>query len=300
MMTTQHPKPTQDQYQEIIKCIRDPMYFIEKYYHIISPVNGSMKYQIIDEHREIADSVIKGNDTVVLAPRQHGKTTIIMGLMLWHLCFDQYKTICFSSSTHTHASRILLELKSKYEALPLWIKPYLLISNSFELIASNDVHIKTLSLGSQFQNWPGNEYDIVWVEDLQYMNKEKLIKLFKDGTFQNYLLNGPQTILTSSAGEFGSMFQWIWEDAQSGRNRFTPIEIELNSKFVDLKRQSELERSVGAANFQMEFKNKFLMTHDVIQNQTGFIKRDPELRDLWKWFNIKREYREGKFEKIFR
>jgi len=293
----QHPKPTIEQYEEIIKCMKDPMYFIQKYFHIISPVNGVVKYEIINGHKEILKSIFDKQDTIVLGPRQHGKTTIVMGMMLWMLCFQQNKSICIASFTHSNSVRIMLEIQSKYENLPLWIKPELEECSRNCISAKNYVELTTLSLGSPVAYWTGRSYDVVWIEELQFVKPESLLKLFNSYDFQGRLLHNTQTILTSSAGDFGSFFQWFWEDANNGYNSFTPIEIKREERIISKKDKKYFIEKYGCERFSRDFENKFLIPYD---QTSGEFVTEPNLKQLWKWNCIKDEYRKGIFKNIFR
>jgi hypothetical protein len=300
MITTTERTP--EQYSEIVKCVRDPIYFLEQYMDIISPVTGVGKYSVKGYHKEILESVINGNDTIVLSPRQHGKTTIMEGLILWYLCFNQYKSIGIVTDSHAQSIRLIKEIQEKYQQLPEWIKPGLLTSNSKCIKADNDVHIYGISFGS-FDGFRGFRFDLLWSDETQYVNHKNLQTHIQNG----FLLKDmywSQLVMTSSAGDFGSLFQWLWEDARSGKNFLNPIEVKIDTELYPPQKQKNFKNDIGINSFMIEFENRFLVPKIYVNpspNALGGRRyEEPTLRDLWKWHFIKAEYRNGDFSKIFR
>jgi hypothetical protein len=62
--------------QELIKCKRDPIYFIEKYVKVQHPTRGEMPFILYDYQKRIIDAIHNNKDTVVLASRQLGKCVV--------------------------------------------------------------------------------------------------------------------------------------------------------------------------------------------------------------------------------
>ena len=59
--------------QELIKCSKDPKYFIRNYIKIQHPVRGSVPFELYDYQEEILDLLINKKDSMILTARQMGK-----------------------------------------------------------------------------------------------------------------------------------------------------------------------------------------------------------------------------------
>ena len=79
--------------EELVKCINDPLYFVNNYCYIISVGKGK---HIIKTYPKQADMIMKMiNDPrlIVLASRQVGKTTAYCLYAMWTCCFQKDKKI---------------------------------------------------------------------------------------------------------------------------------------------------------------------------------------------------------------
>ena len=61
---------TPEMLQELIKCKRDPMYFIENYVKVKHPKDGVMLMKLYDYQRRMLAGFHNNKDSVVLASRQ--------------------------------------------------------------------------------------------------------------------------------------------------------------------------------------------------------------------------------------
>ena len=78
--------------QEYIKCMRNPLYFIENYVKV--EITGpdpqpicSEQWKKIPHYRLIVESVFVYENVVLLASRQTGKTTTILSILLHSIIF---------------------------------------------------------------------------------------------------------------------------------------------------------------------------------------------------------------------
>lgn len=64
---------TSEQIEELRKCVRDPIYFIETYVKIVHPTKGAVNFELYDYQRELIEMFWKNKDNIILSARQTGK-----------------------------------------------------------------------------------------------------------------------------------------------------------------------------------------------------------------------------------
>ena len=113
---------TEDQVREFVKCAKDPTYFIENYVKIITLDKGFVQIELYPFQRHVVNDINENRRVIVKAGRQVGKTTIIVGYILWYILFNQDKTVAILANKASTSREILARIKLAYEALPMWIQ----------------------------------------------------------------------------------------------------------------------------------------------------------------------------------
>ena len=113
---------TMDNILEMRKCRKDPIYFMTKYVKVVEPSRGPVLFELYEYQIEMVRSIHENKDTVILASRQLGKTTVVSMYMLWFALFHKSKKCVIASKGMTHATEIMARIKFAYEELPTWLK----------------------------------------------------------------------------------------------------------------------------------------------------------------------------------
>ena len=64
---------TEEQTQEIIKCVNDPVYFVKKYMKIVNVDKGLIPFDMWDFQADLLNSFNENRFNIVKYPRQSGK-----------------------------------------------------------------------------------------------------------------------------------------------------------------------------------------------------------------------------------
>jgi len=104
---------TEDQVREYVKCAQSPEYFIENYVKIITLDRGFVQIELYPFQKDVVNDINNNRRVIVKAGRQVGKTTIIVGYILWYILFNQDKTVAIlankaSTSSSGTTSKILI------------------------------------------------------------------------------------------------------------------------------------------------------------------------------------------------
>ena len=76
------------QLDEIVKCSLDPIYFILTYCKIIHKDRGLIPFTLYDYQIEYINMIHHNRFSIVMFPRQTGKTTTMCGYISWYVLFD--------------------------------------------------------------------------------------------------------------------------------------------------------------------------------------------------------------------
>jgi len=132
--------------KEILKCGKDPAYFLQTYARISHPMRGLVLFNTYDYQDELLKDFNDYRFNVVLKARQLGISTITAGYIVWLMLFHRDKSILIMATKFATAGNLVNKVKKIMKNLPDWIRIASIdIDNrtSFEL--SNGSSIKAAS-----------------------------------------------------------------------------------------------------------------------------------------------------------
>ena len=84
---------SEEQVREILKCIQDPIYFIETYCKIVSLDHGLIPFKLYDCQKEKVNVILNNRKVILMEGRQQGKTITSAACILWYTLFQANKTV---------------------------------------------------------------------------------------------------------------------------------------------------------------------------------------------------------------
>jgi intein/homing endonuclease len=109
------------QYNEILKCGKDPVYFFNKYVKIQHPTKGSIKFSTYDFQDGVVKDFLKHRLNIVLKARQLGLSTITASFALWMVLFQQNTNILVIATDLRTAINFIRKCKFMLNNLPDWL-----------------------------------------------------------------------------------------------------------------------------------------------------------------------------------
>ena len=85
------PLTKQQQVNEIIRCGKDPSYFIKKYARIQHPLKGTIPFDLYDFQENCLSSFQDNRFNIVLKSRQMGLSTVAAAYATWLAIFYKDK-----------------------------------------------------------------------------------------------------------------------------------------------------------------------------------------------------------------
>ena len=182
---------------EIEKCRKDYKYF-RSYYCFITTKNGLARPEPRPYQEELEDALLELLDSVVLYPRQSGKTISVSTYLLWLALFHPTAiNIGIVANRPKTAREVLDKLKKIFLELPIWMKKGIEIWNKSEIEFENGTRIMTDSPSSD--SFRGYTVNIVFVDETAYISKS-IWEEFVDSVMPTMnSLSFKQVILTSTA-----------------------------------------------------------------------------------------------------
>jgi hypothetical protein len=267
----------QQRLMEMLKCKKDPIYFIENY--IYEPVGDKIeKIKLREKQKEIIKTILEHHYLILNGSRQVGKTKVIQWFIIWLACFhDNYEVFVLSKKSDS-TKDLLREIQMIYDLLPDWIKPKQIKNNALEKVFDNNSRIKgiTVSKGNAKEAGRGLRGGFIFIDEVAFFDAdiEEVVTAMLGTTtnvFMRYKeLGYPYGIaLVSTPNGMtgkGEFFFKLWTKALSGESIFKPIKYHWSdvpeyrndpSWIEEQKRKMPSERK-----FNQEYELVFLGTED--------------------------------------
>jgi hypothetical protein len=208
------------QINEIIRCGKDPEYFINKYLKITHPSKGLVPFKTYEFQNDCLKEFEKHRFNIVLKSRQLGLSTITAAYSLWKALFYKQKNVLVIATKLATAQNFVRKVKTMLENLPSW----LVIS---EIVSHTKTQIE-FSNGSIVKAVPTSE-DAGRSEALSLLivDEAAFIRDFDElwkGLYPTLSTGGAAIILSTPAG-VGNQFHKLWIDAEGGVSDFNPIKL---------------------------------------------------------------------------
>lgn len=207
--------------EEILRCGRDPDYFIDKYVKIRHPTRGLIPFRTFDYQKRTLTCFHTKRFNVILKPRQMGFTEITSAFIVWLILFHpDASVLCLSTKAET-AKNVIRRVRTAIKNIPKW----LLIS---DISTDNKTSIE-LNNGSWVKSVAKSQ-DAGRSEALTLLviDEAAHIEGFDDiwTGLKPTVSAGGRIIMLSTPNGVGNVYHKIYEEAVSGVNDFNPIRVE--------------------------------------------------------------------------
>jgi hypothetical protein len=213
------PTTKKAQIEEVMKCGRDPIYFINTYCKIFHAERGVIPFNTFPFQDKCVQDFLKHRFNIVLKSRQLGLSTIAAAYALWLALFHKAKEILVIATKLPTAVNFIKKVKVMLKSLPSW-----LCISPFE-VTRQEVRFKN---GSRVQAIPTSE-DAGRSEALSLLiiDEAAWIRNFEDiwtGLYPT-LSTGGSAIVLSTPNGVGGQYYKLYTDAEAKANNFNPIKL---------------------------------------------------------------------------
>ena len=247
---------TKHQVQEIIKCSKDPEYFLEHYIKVISLDDGIVPFIPYPFQRKLVDSFHNNRFTICKLPRQSGKSVTVTAYLIHQAIFRDNINIAILANKRETSFELMAKLQTSYENLPKWMQQGVLGWNKGSIELENGSRITASSTSSSAVR--GFSYNIVMLDEFAFVPTNMADEFFS--SVYPTISSGKSTkvIIVSTPNGLNHFYK-LWTDAEKHRNSYNAIEAHWSEvPGRDSRWREETIANTSEQQFQQEFECDFL------------------------------------------
>ena len=277
------------QVAEIIKCGKDPVYFMNKYLKIQHPLRGLIPFKTFPFQDDCVKDFNDSRFNIILKSRQLGLSTLVAAYAVWQACFYKEKNILIIATKLAVAQNFIRKVKTYIKSMPNWLLVPTIIANNKQQVE--------FSNGSQIKAVPTSE-DAGRSEALSLLivDEAAFVRNFDELWMGLYptLSTGGRAILLSTPNGVGGQYHEIYTKAERKENEFNAIKLmwdvhpERDDKWFD-KETKNMSKKQVAQELLCDFSSSgdTFLTNDILENiriQTkNPIEKSGPGGNIWYW-----------------
>jgi len=206
--------------REIIKCGKEPAYFLDNYAKIVHQERGLIPFKTFKFQKDLLNDFHDHRFNIILKSRQMGISTIVSGYIAWMLLFHKEKNVLVMATKLNTAIEIVEKVKDIIESIPKWLK-------LTEISVNNKTKLE-LDNGSKIQGVPTSKdagrsqaLSLLVIDEAAHV--EEMEELWT-GLLPT-LSTGGRCIALSTPNGVGNWFHKSYVDSESGANNFKPSKL---------------------------------------------------------------------------
>jgi hypothetical protein len=252
------PTPTKkDQIEEIIKCGKDPVYFMKKYCKIQHPERGLLPFATYSFQDDCVKEFVNHRLNIILKSRQLGLSTLCAAYATWLAIFYKDKNVLIIATKLPTAMNMIKKCKVVLDNLPKWL-----------LMPKYEPTKQSISFnnGSQIVAIPTSE-DAGRSEALSLLivDEAAIIRDFEEiwTGLKPTISTGGSCIVLSTPKGVGGQYYRLWTEAEAGLNGFNPIRLHWTvHPEHDEEWFKKESRGMGKRQIAQEFMCDFIASGD--------------------------------------
>lgn len=154
---------TIDHINEYKTCMKDPIYFAEKYIKIVHVDKGLIPITLYDYQKRIITEFKEHRFNILLSCRQSGKTTSMVCFLLWYVLFHPDKRCAILANKGATARQIVGRIELAYMNLPKFIQQGVVDFNKGSFTLENGSSI--ISAATSSDSVRGESFSLVFVDE---------------------------------------------------------------------------------------------------------------------------------------
>ena len=271
---------TEHEIAEYVKCMKDPIYFAEKYIKVISLDKGLVPFIPYDYQERMFKYFNDNRFSIVLACRQSGKSISTVIYILWYAVFHPEKTIAILANKGATAREMLSRVTLALENLPFFLQPGCKALNKGNITFGNNT--KIIAAATSGSSIRGLSVNLLFLDEFAFV--ENAAEFYTSTYPVVSAGKSTKVIITSTANGVGNIFHRLYEGATTGKNEFKPFRVDwwdVPGRDEEWKKQTISNTS--ELQFEQEFGNCFngrsntLINSDTIlglQSENPFERRN--------------------------
>ena len=275
--------------KELLRCGKDPSYFINTYAKITHPQRGLIPFKLYDFQKEAIDNFQSNRFNIILKARQLGLSTITAAYVAWMMMFHREKNVLVIATKFSTAANLVKKVKAIIKHLPEWVSiARVEIDNRTSFQLSNGSQIKASSTSGDAGR--SEALSLLVVDEAAHIDslEELWVGLYPT------LSTGGRCIALSTPNGVGNWFHKTYIEATQLENDFATMVLpwdvhpDRDSEWFAKETKNMSRREIAQeleCNFNMSGETVF---HPEDLGRISESLRDPEYRtgfdrNMWMW-----------------
>ena len=253
----------EQQVREILRCGKDPVYFMRTYARIQHPKRGLIPFETYPFQDDCVKDFEKNRFNIVLKSRQLGLSTVTAAYSVWYSIFKKDKNILVIATKLQTAMNFIKKVKTMLDGLPKWLLLTRFETTRQQIRFSNGSTVTAIPTSPD----AGRSEAL----SLLIVDEAAFIRDFEDiwtGLYPT-LSTGGSAIIISTPNGVGGMYYKLWTDGVAQQNEFNTINLpwwvhpEHDQEWFDKETRNLPKRKVA-----QEFLCDFISSGDTFLQDT--------------------------------
>jgi hypothetical protein len=206
--------------KEIVKCGKDPSYFINNYAKISHPLKGLIPFKTYPYQDDLLEDFNDYRFNVTLKARQLGISTITAAYIVWMMLFHRDKNVLVIATKFQTAANLVKKVKSIMQNVPPWLRiAEIKIDNRTSFVLTNGSEVKAASTTGDAGR--SEALSLLVIDEAAHV--EGLDDLWT-GLYPT-LSTGGRCIALSTPNGVGNWFHKTYIEAEQNVNDFHPVSL---------------------------------------------------------------------------
>ena len=240
---------------EYIRCKQDIVAF-SRHIYIETLDDGKVLFEPFEYQKKILKAFVDPPDitkphTIMLIPRQQGKTTITTAYILWYALFNSNKNVFIIANKEKTSMEIMRRIQLAYRDLPMWLQQEVIEWNKSTLTLGNGTRINASTTSPD--SISGQAVNLLYIDEFAKV-PDYLAEEFITSTYPVISSGKSSKIIITSTPVGMNHFYEFWTKAIKGGNNFYPIKVGWwEHPKRDKAWKERMIRDIGAVRFAQEF-----------------------------------------------
>lgn len=280
----------EQQIKEIMKCGRDPVYFMKNYAKIQHATRGLIPFETYQFQDDCIKAFEEHRFNIILKSRQLGLSTVTAAYCVWFAIFKKDKNVLIIATKLSTAMNFIKKVKTVLDGLPKWLVLTKFAPTKQSIQFSNGSNITAVPTSPD----AGRSEAL----SLLIVDEAAFIREFEDiwTGLSPTISTGGSAIIISTPHGVGGQYYKLWTDAVASTNEFNPINLpwyvhpEHDQAWFD-KETRNLSRRKIAQEFLCSFESSgdtFLQPEELDYLRECIeqpIRKEGPAAGIWIWGN---------------
>lgn len=207
------------QVKEILKCGKDPVYFMKTYAKIQHPTRGLIPFDTYKFQDNCVKAFEENRLNIVLKSRQLGLSTVTAAYCVWYAIFKKDKNILVIATKLNTAMNFINKVKTMLDSLPKWLLLTKYEPTKQKISFSNGSVITAIPTSPDAGR--SEALSLLIIDEAAFIREFDEIWTGLSPTIST----GGNAIIISTPNGVGGQYYRLWSDATAQLNQFNPISL---------------------------------------------------------------------------